>query len=55
MAESTFGESLESGFVGAFSRNQSSVAGKMFSRLFNFIKKFYNFILSMRFAKIMLQ
>jgi hypothetical protein len=41
--------------VGAFGKNLTSVAVKMFSRLIYFIKTFYNFVLSMRFTKIMLQ
>jgi hypothetical protein len=50
-AESAFGESLEKGgrfCIGAFGRNLPSVVLKMFS---HFIK----FVLSMIFAKIMLQ
>jgi hypothetical protein len=50
--------SLESGgrfCIGAFGRNLASVAVKMFSHLIYFIKKFYKFLLLMRFAKIMLQ
>jgi hypothetical protein len=43
LAESAFGESLESGgrfCVGAFSRNLASVAVKMFSHSICFINKF---------------
>jgi hypothetical protein len=39
---------------GAFGRNLASVAVKMFSHSIYFIKKIINFVLSMRFAKIML-
>jgi hypothetical protein len=50
---------LESGSrfcVCAFGRNLASAAVKMFSRLIYFIKTFYKFfLLSVRFAKIMLQ
>jgi hypothetical protein len=54
------GGSLESGgrfCVGAFGSNLASVAVKMFSHLiyFFFFRNFINFVLSMRFAKIMLQ
>jgi hypothetical protein len=58
LAESAFGESLESGgrfCVGAFDRNLASVALKMFSHLIYFIKKLYKFCISTRFEKIILQ
>jgi hypothetical protein len=58
LAESAFGGSLESGgrfCVGAFGRNLTSVAVKMFSHLIYFIKKLYTFCTSIRYAKIMLQ
>jgi hypothetical protein len=56
---SAFGGSLESGgrfCVGAFGRNLASVAMKMLSHLI-YLKKinFINFVLSMRFAKTVLQ
>jgi hypothetical protein len=53
-----FGGSLElSGtfYVGAFGINLASVAVKMFSYLIYFITRFTNVVLSMRFAKIILQ
>jgi hypothetical protein len=46
LAESTFGESLESGgrfCVGAFGRNLASIVVKMVSCLIYIIKKFYKF------------
>jgi hypothetical protein len=49
--------SLESGgqfFVGAFGRNLASDAVKMFSQIY-FLTDVINFVLSMRFIKIMLQ
>jgi hypothetical protein len=49
--------SLESGgrfYVGAFGRNVVTVTAKTFSRVFIF-RNVINFVLSMRFAKIMLQ
>jgi hypothetical protein len=52
------GESLESGgrfCVGAFGRNLASVAVKMFPHLIYFLTNCINFVLSMRFEKIMLQ
>jgi hypothetical protein len=48
-----FGGSLESGgrfCVGAFGRNQVSVAVEMFSHLTSFTTNFINFVLSLRFA-----
>jgi hypothetical protein len=45
---------LESG-VGVLDRNLASVAVMMFSHLIYFTKKIYKIVLSMRFAKIMLQ
>jgi hypothetical protein len=50
-----FGGGLESGSwfcAGASGRNLASAAVKMFSHLIYLIKKFINFVLSMRFAMI---
>jgi hypothetical protein len=50
--------SLESGdrlYVGAFGRKTASFAVEMFSNLIYFLRNFINFILSMLFAKIMVQ
>jgi hypothetical protein len=58
LAESAFGGCLESGgrfCVGAFGRNLASVAVKMSPHFILFAKKFINSVLSLRFAKIMLQ
>jgi hypothetical protein len=58
LAESAFVGSLESGgrfCVGAFDRNLASVAVKMFKHFIYFLRNVINVVLSMRFAKIMLQ
>jgi hypothetical protein len=56
LAESAFGVSIESGgrfCVGTFGSHLVSVAVKMFR--FNLLRNFINFVLSMRFSKILLQ